>query len=244
MSKLTSTPSRARPPVVGSPRERCPSSAARRIADATAGRPRWPNAARRELVDRRDQPSLVAANMRRQQLAVRPHGLGKRHQLRRVGIGAWRIHQAKRQSRRAVGQLAVEHRLHRGTLRRRGGAPLISHHGEAQRRVSDQRDKVERDAAPVQFIPVACQAVEHFVGRHLAEQCGEMLPQQFSRLRRGRIQRKAAIAHDHGGHALSGFLGTLRLAQTHQVVMAMRVDEAGRQVSPVGVERLGIIDRQ
>ena len=46
----------------------------------------------KELVRRCDQSSLVAANMRGQDLAMRLHGLRERDQLRSVGIGARRVH--------------------------------------------------------------------------------------------------------------------------------------------------------
>ena len=105
------------------------------------------------------------------------HGFGERHQLRVIGIGAGRIDQTQRQAGRAVRQLAGEHRLHRGALGRCGGAPLVSHDREPQRGMSDQRDQIERDAAPVQCVSIAGEAVEDLIRRRLAQQSGEMLPQ-------------------------------------------------------------------
>src|SRR5689334_6839733 len=92
----------------------------------------------------------------------------------------------------------------------------------------------------MQCIAIGSEAVEHLVRRGLAEQPGEVLAEQFRRARRGRVEGKAAVADDQRGDTLDRLLHALRLSQADQVIMAVRVDEARREIPSGSVECLGI----
>ena len=60
----------------------------------------------------------------------------------------------------------------------------------------------------------------------------------------GRVKGEAAIADDQRRDALRRLLHALWLAQADQVVVAVRVDEARREISPVGIDEHCIICRK
>ena len=101
---------------------------------------------------------------------MRSHGFGECEQFCFIGIRARRIDEAERQPGRAIRQLSGKHRLHRGPLCRGGGAAVVCHHGEAQRGVAHQRDKIERYATPMQRVAISHEAVEDLLHRRLAQQ--------------------------------------------------------------------------
>ena len=68
-----------------------------------------------------------------------------------------------------------------------------------------------------------------------------MLPQGLGRMRRFGIERKAAISHHQGGDALHRLFHPVRLTQADQVIMAMRIDKARREIAAIGVDNLRAI---
>ncbi len=108
-----------------------------------------------------------------------------------------------------------------------------------------QRHQIERDALAFQPLAIAGEVGKDLVWCGRAEQTAEMSSQQFGGggVRR-RIERETAIADDNACDALQRLFRPLRLTQEGDVVVAMGVDEAGREVAAVRLDYLGIIGGQ
>ncbi|MEH2491916.1 hypothetical protein V1280_007855 [Bradyrhizobium sp. AZCC 2230] len=197
-----------------------------------------------ELVDGIEEARFVAADMCGEQLAVSPHRLRQRAQLVGVGKGARRIDEAERQAGSALGKLLREQRLHRRDLFATRRAAVVTEHGEPDRGMSDQRDQVERHARPFQGEPVAVETVEDFVGSGFAGETRKVQAQHLGGACGRRIEREAAIADHERGHALQYLFGPVRFAQADQIVMAMGVDEARREIASARVDDVGLLRRQ
>ena len=71
-----------------------------------------------------------------------------------------------------------------------------------------------------------------------------MLPEKLGGAWCGRIEREAAITDDQRRHTLYRLLDPLRFPQADQVIVAVRVDEAGRQVASLGLDDLRSLGRK
>src|SRR5579863_5850512 len=95
----------------------------------------------------------------------------------------------------------------------------------------DQRDEIERHTRLFQRLTVAVKTVEHFFRLGLTQKAREMLAQHLRGAGSRRIERETAIADDQRGDALQRLFRPIRLSQTDQVVVAMRIDEARREIA-------------
>jgi hypothetical protein len=116
-----------------------------------------------------------------------------------------------------------------------GGAALqVGHAARTQRGVAQQRRGIQRSRRVAQRLQIRAEAAEAML---------RPLHRQRDRRRRERVrfQRRgadAAVAGDHGGHALRDLEVHVGLCKQCHVVMCVCVDEAGRDDQPTGVHAL------
>ena len=88
---------------------------------------------------------------------------------------------------------------------------------------------------------IALKVLKNLISRNITQQGGKMLSEIPRRSSSCRIERETAIAHHERGDALRDFLDPFRLAQTDQIVMAMRVDKAGREIKAACIDGLDAV---
>ena len=127
-------------------------------------------------------------------------------------------------------------------LRRRPLERGLAHDVVAQRRERHQAGHVDAEPAPVDGVEVLAVALPLPVDARLHDvvrnglDVHEVLHEDLARLRLHRRHAHAAVAHDHGGHAVPRRAGQERVPGDLGVVVRVRIDEARRQDEAVGVD--------
>jgi hypothetical protein len=186
---------------------------------------------------------------------VLPHGRRKTLHLlagcrpRRDGLAVTvvvGVHLGGREAERSLGERCVQRRLHGVDIVRRGGSSdgTLTHDQPPQRGMAHEKPGVHRDAAIEASQPVSERAP---VPGHAGPQRGQrhaLDPRHHPRdvvdvLGRHRRQRKAAVATEHGRHAVQGRRAGIGIPEELGVVVSVQVDEAGGHDKPGGVDDLG-----
>ena len=113
-----------------------------------------------------------------------------------------------------------------------GWAAHVRHRANPQRRVADQADGVDRRGVAIERAEVGGEAGEE--SRRVPAQ--EVERRRWPAVARERCEADAAIAGDDRGHALADLGRHRRIGQEGAVIVAMNVDEAGRECATGGVD--------
>ena len=188
---------------------------------------------RGRLVERADHVVALVAHVGCEHAAQ----LGQRgadvDHLLRGGVRRRRIEGAGGDAVEAGAQCLLRQRAHRCDLVGCGRPVGAAHHAGAQRRVAEQWSAVHRGRRVAQCVDELAAAVQARPARRRQQ------VQRLGQLAVGqRGQAHAAIAADAGGHALGDLASHVGLDQQRQVVVRMRVDEAGCHDSAARVDLL------
>ena len=181
------------------------------------------------LRDRVEQTVAFVAHVTRVETPDARHRAGERDEFLGRGVAAGFIDEAGRAAdapgRERVGERAA-HAVELGRCRR---AARVPHCIQANRAVADERRDVQARRLRVDGVEIVGVAVpprEHVDSIGLAENA-EVGARDAERSR-----TEAAIADDVGRHALADLEVHLGHEEHREVVMAVHVDEAGRQRAP------------
>src|SRR4026209_2696034 len=153
--------------------------------------------------------------------------------------GARGVHQAGRETTGAFGQALRKLLLHPVEIGLRKRSELISHAGDSQAAMADQR-KGARSRRPRGCVEVRTRRGPAPFVVSAKNSVGEIV--QELGIGGQRIGRKSAVADDLRGYALRDlFLAALEYLE---VGMAMRIDERGRDRQTAAVDHLGVDRRR
>ena len=156
---------------------------------------------------------------------MRPHDFRQLDDLVGRRVLGRRIVQPGRQADRALLQRLLERAPHGGDFLAVGGTVEPRHRADAQRRMSDLADGVERGRVAVQRRQISVEA-----GKKLLRLAADDVQRRRRIALNGeRREADAAIAGDDGGDALADLAFHQRVAQQRAVVVGVGIDEAGRQ---------------